>query len=139
MTTDDIDTSPQPDAKRVRTARTGPIPKSDSELRKHAVGCRLTSAEIAKVDRLKGGVSRGEWLRLAALEKPPRIVPPVNLEAWSELSHTASNLNQLTKHLNEGRLPPDADLHRTLMQLKADLGAVRAGLIGLAGESSDEG
>lgn len=117
--------------------RRGPVPKSEGARRQHAVSCRLTNAELARLDELRGGVSRGEWLRLAALSKPPRIVPEVNKVAWADLARAAGNLNQLTRAINEGRFPvndvPAAG--KAVMDLRAKLDAVRAALIGLDSES----
>lgn len=116
--------------------RHGPKPKPSHELRRHSVSCRLTDEEIAILDQRRGKVSRGEWLRLAALAAPPRIVPEVNKVAWSDLSRAAGNLNQLSRAINEGRWPvKDAPgAKATLMDLRAQLDAVRASLIGLDGE-----
>ena len=113
--------------------RRGPEPKPREEQRLHSVSCRLTDAEFALLDERRGKVSRGEWLRRAALAQPPRIVPTLNKEAWSELSRTASNLNQLTKALNEGRWQPGdkAAAEKALRMLWDQLKAVRAHLIGL--------
>lgn len=112
--------------------RHGPKPKPPHEQRRHAVSCRLTDAELATLDERRGEVSRGEWLRVSAMSKPPRIVPTINKVAWSDLSRTAANLNQLTRAINEGRwLLDDApSTQETLMQLRADLDEVRIQLIG---------
>lgn len=116
--------------------RHGPKPKPLQEQRRHGVSCRVNDAEIAIIDERRGQVSRGEWLRLAALSKPPRIVPEVNKVAWADLARTAGNLNQLARAINEGRWPvkngPSAQA--TLMDLRAQLDAVRAALIGLGGQ-----
>lgn len=102
----------------------------------HSVSCRLTDAELAILDERRGKVSRGEWLRRAALAEPPRIVPEINKQAWSELSRTASNLNQMTRALNEGRWNPgdQKEAKRALQLLWDQLKAVRAQLIGLEEE-----
>ena len=50
-------------------------------------------------------LSVSEFLRRAGLGA--RItwpVPPLNQQAWTELARTASNINQLAHHLNEGRI-----------------------------------
>lgn len=81
----------------VTKSKRGRKPVSDEKLRKHPVTCRLTDAESEKVDGLRGGMTRGEWLRTAALGKPPATIPAINQAAWLELSRAASNLNQLAK------------------------------------------
>lgn len=75
----------------------------ENEKRKHAVTCRLTDEEAERVDRIRGAITRGEWLRRAALSKPPRTIPELNRQAWLELSRLAGNLNQLARAVNEGR------------------------------------
>lgn len=117
--------------------RHGPKPKPSHELRRHSVSCRLTDEEIAILDQRRGKVSRGEWLRLAALSAPPRIVPEVNKVAWADLSRAAGNLNQLMRAVNEGRFKVDElpKANAALTDLRAKLNAVRAALIGLDGES----
>lgn len=113
--------------------RHGPTPKPTAEQRRHAVSCRLTDAELATLDARRGEVSRGEWLRLAALAKPPRIVPSVNKVAWSDLARSAGNLNQLTRLIHEGKLPvaDRSKVSAQLMQLRAEMDQLRRLLIGL--------
>jgi len=119
--------------------RHGPRPKPPEEQRRHAVSCRLTDAELARLDELRGEVSRGEWLRLAAMAKPPRIVPTVNKVAWADLSRVAGNLNQLNRSINEGKLTTKdvAGAGRMLMDLRAQVDQLRRVLIGQ--EAPDEG
>lgn len=118
-----------------RRRRRGPKPRPAEELRLHSVSCRLTDAELALLDERRGQVSRGEWLRRAALSRPPRIVPTINKEAWAELARVGSNLNQLTRALHEERwTPSDATAaHAALQMVGEQLKATRAQLIGLDG------
>lgn len=78
-------------------------------------------------------------MRLAALGKPPRIVPEVNKVAWADLARAAGNLNQITRAINEGRLPVKdvPSVGKAVMDVRAQLDAVRRHLIGL--EAPDEG
>ena len=110
--------------------RYGPAPKSAEERRWHSVSCRLTDDELALVDARRGKVRRGEWLRLAALSKPPRIVPEVNRAAWVDLARSASNLNQITHAINSGSISSAGDLASVLDDLRHDLDALRLLLIG---------
>lgn len=112
--------------------RHGPSPLPPEEQRRHPVSCRLTDAELKTLDARRGAVSRGEWLRLAALAAPPRIVPEVNKVAWSDLARTAANLNQLLKALNEGRITVDdnREYYAALLDVRAKLNEVRSDLIG---------
>lgn len=119
--------------------RYGPEPKPLHEQRRHPVSCRLNDAELAQLDARRGQVSRGEWLRLAALSKPPRIVPHVNKIAWADLARSAGNLNQITRAINDGRLPAsDAALAGTAVtELRAQLDIVRSLLIGTEGVTNE--
>lgn len=75
--------------------------KSNSEKRKHPVSCRLTDQELSQVDSQRGGMTRGEFLRRAAMDADlPPLVPEVNKVAWHELSKLSGNFNQLCKQQN---------------------------------------
>lgn len=126
-------------AESEKKRRHGPRPKPDHEQRRHSVSCRLTDAEMARLDARRGQVSRGEWLRVSALGKPPRIVPEVNKVAWADLARAAGNLNQLTRAINEGRLSvADAPgVSAAVMDVRAQLDSVRRLLVGM--EVPDEG
>ena len=115
--------------------RYGPTPKASSDRRWHSVSCRLTDDELALVDARRGKVRRGEWLRLSALGKPPRIVPELNRVAWVDLARSASNLNQIAHAINAGEVPAGGDLASVLDALRADLDALRLAMIG----GGDEG
>ena len=124
-----------------RRRRRGPAPRPPEELRLHSVSCRLTDAELVTLDERRGEVSRGEWLRLAAMAKPPRIVPTVNKVAWADLARAAGNLNQITRAINEGKMPvKDApSVGRAVMKVRAQLDAVRRLLIGQEAPDESEG
>lgn len=97
----------------------------ENEKRKHAVTCRLTDDEKTKVDQLRGAITRGEWLRRAALGKPPRMIPELNRQAWVELARLTANLNQLARAVNEGKRDlPQVDfesLRELTQQLRLEL------------------
>lgn len=103
---------------------------SDAEKRKHGVTCRLTDAEQKHVDKLRGGATRGEFIRRAALGKMPKIVPEINLKAWAELSRSAANLNQIAKNSHS----INVDILETLEELRV----FRAAIIGLKLENKNE-
>ncbi|WP_319543704.1 hypothetical protein [uncultured Pseudodesulfovibrio sp.] len=113
-------------------AKRGPIPKTDAELRKTQVNCRLTDRELQIVDARRGGLSRAAWLRTAALQRPPRIVPAVNREAWSYLAKLAGGLTFFVQEAKSGRiLTMDESLLSELRRAVAD---VRRKLIGVEDE-----
>lgn len=54
-------------------------------LRTHCVSVRLNNAELQLLNTKRGSKSKGEWLRMASLQKLPTIVPPVNIDTWKTL------------------------------------------------------
>ena len=84
--------------------------------------------------KLELGVRRkvGRYLRNAALNRLPVVVPEINREAWLELSKAAANLNQIAHHLNTGGDPDFA-------AASAALADFRCRLIGANGGLNDEG
>ena len=107
-----------------RSARRGPAPLPAAEKRQHCVSVRLNADELARLDGVRGQFQRGEWLRMAALDRLPPTVPELNRQAWADLARAAANLNQLARHLNEGRGSTDADA------IRSELSAFRLALIG---------
>jgi hypothetical protein len=118
--------SPRPRAKRGRKAKSAP------DKRQHLVACRLTDAEQAQLERGRGALSAGEWLRTLALARRlPRAIPEINLEAYRALARSASNLNQLTRRANAaGRLE--------IAALAATLATFRAALLGVGSELEEQ-
>lgn len=97
--------------------------KPAADPRQHAVTCRLTDAELSRCDNVRGDLTRGEWLRIAALDALPVVIPAVNRDAYAELARAAANLNQLAKKSNTGEVI-DFD------QVRAELSKFRLALIG---------
>lgn len=104
--------------------------------RRHAVTCRLTDAERQRVDACRMGMTRGEWLRRAALATIPRPIPAINLAAWAALARAAGNLNQLAHAVNAAKLGghemPDTD------EIRAMLSMFRCSLVGASPASDQE-
>lgn len=96
----------------------GRKPTPQAEKRQHAVTCRLTDAEQAHVDGLRGAITRGEWIRRSALSAVPNIVPALNREAWLELSRVGSNLNQIARVLNSDPVIAPATIEALAQSLK---------------------
>lgn len=116
------------------------------QARRHAVTCRLTDAELDRVDLGRGAdlvdpdrkaaISRGEYIRLAALKAPPRVVPEINREAWVELARTAANLNQAMAAYNAKGNLKAGDL---IIQIRKELADLRLMMIGGVVADDDEG
>ena len=104
-----------------RKRKRGPKPKDPADRRDHSVTARLTDAEIRDLDRRRGRMARGEYLRRAALNRLPPQVPPINREAWVALARTAANLNQLARHANEQGAADADDVRAIVQQLRAAL------------------
>jgi hypothetical protein len=126
-----------------RRRRFGPAPLDATDKRVHTVSARLNGDELALLDARRGPLRmrRGEYLRAAAFGKLPPSIPEVNRQAWSELARTASNLNQLARHLNMGQrddLGLGLGLSDQIAECLRLLSQVRRGLIG-AKEDDDEG
>jgi len=126
----------------MKKRRFGPAPLDPAEKRRHCVSVRLNPGELARLDAERATVSmqRGEYLRAAAFDKLPPTIPEVNRKAYSELSRTTSNLNQIAKHLNQypqGFLDEyiTQKLSESLNECRHLLNTVRAGLIGANIES----
>ncbi|EFO5841128.1 TPA: hypothetical protein RQO18_001586 [Klebsiella oxytoca] len=71
----------------------------ESSLRTHCISVRLNHEELQLLNAKRGEKSKGEWLRLASLDKFPPVVPPINVEAWKSLSEISQKLNTLIGHL----------------------------------------
>lgn len=71
-----------------------------NELRTHCVSVRLNNAELSKLNTLRGHYAKGEWLRMASLQKLPTIVPPINLSAWKTLGEINQKLNRIALHID---------------------------------------
>ncbi|EEB1959104.1 hypothetical protein GNT71_24470 [Salmonella enterica] len=69
-------------------------------LRTHCISVRLNQDELQLLNTKRGDKSKGEWLRLAFLEKLPVVVPAINIEAWKSLSEISQKLNKLVAHLD---------------------------------------
>ncbi|ECP9882246.1 hypothetical protein FZS16_22165 [Salmonella enterica] len=61
---------------------------------------RLNDEELTLLNERRGRHRKGEWVRLALIEKLPVTVPPINLEAWKSLSEISQKLNKLVAHLD---------------------------------------
>ena len=69
------------------------------KLRNNFFSVSLIQDEIKLLNKKRGDKSKGEWLRLAFLDKIPVAVPPINIEAWKSLSEISQKLNKLLIHL----------------------------------------
>ena len=81
------------------------------------------------------GIQRGPYMVRATLGRHLMAVPVAeNLPAWQKLAGLASNLNQLTRHLNEQRAtgkPVNVEMASELSEIKSAVAALRAEIMGV--------
>lgn len=113
---------------------------SHNQLRSHCVSVRLNDEELKLLNEKRGRHRKGEWVRLALIEKLPVTVPPINLEAWKSLSEISQKLNKLVAHLDSKS--HESSLTKTeLFVVKRQISELRLNLItaDLWRAPSDEG
>lgn len=97
-------------------------------LRTHCVSVRLNNAELSKLNALRGDYAKGEWLRMASLQKLPTIVPPVNIDTWKTLGEINQKLNRIALHIDSKSI--DSQLtHTELFAVKRQLQDLRQHLL----------
>lgn len=74
----------------------------DIEKRRHCVSMYVNPRELKELDRRRGRIRRGAYVRQSLLDKPPAVIPELNRQAYAELARSASNLNQIARQLNIG-------------------------------------
>jgi len=78
-----------------------PISDNQSQsLRIHCVSVRLNKEELELLNSSRGDKRKGEWLRMASLQKLPPAIPAINIEAWQSLTTISQKLNKLINHLD---------------------------------------
>lgn len=87
-----------------KARRGGRSPLADHLRRDHCVSVRLNREELELLDNKRVSRQRGEWLRMAGLDKLPPQVPKLNQEAWGDLGRLASNLGQILAGINAGKI-----------------------------------
>ena len=100
----------------------------DNEIRSHCISVRLNEEELIILDSKRGQYKKGEWLRMASLNKLPPVLPEINREAWVKLGNLSQDLNYLLSHLDSKS--PDSELTRTeLFALRRQIKTLRDHLI----------
>ena len=100
----------------------------DNEIRSHCISVRLNEEELIILDSKRGQYKKGEWLRIASLNKLPPVLPEINREAWVKLGNLSQDLNRLLNHLDSKS--PDSELTRTeLFALRRQIKTLRDHLI----------
>ena len=68
--------------------------------RVHTISVRMNIDELHRLNELRGKIRRGTYLRMLFNGSAPAMVPELNRGAYSALARSASNLNQIARHLN---------------------------------------
>lgn len=101
--------------------------------RVYTVSSRMSKKELAELDRRRGKIRRGAFLRSLFLGKrEPRQIPEANRERYSETARWAANLNQIARALNAGDGVDVGEVQRILA-------GFRLSLLGLTGEAGEDG
>lgn len=98
------------------------------ELRIHCVSVRLNNAELAKLNTLREHYSKGEWLRMASLQKLPPVIPAINTKAWKALTDISQKLNRIAIHI-DGKSKDSQLTHTELFAVKRQLEELRKNLL----------
>ncbi|WP_416821611.1 hypothetical protein [Cronobacter sakazakii] len=121
--TDNIDLS--------KTSRRGSFNKSkipSEAVRSYCVSVRLNVEELQLLNIKRGSYKKGEWLRMASLQKLPPIIPAINTEAWKTLSDISQKLNRIVAHI-DGKSKDSQLTHTELFAVKRQLEELRHNLL----------
>lgn len=102
-----------------------------TESRHNQLTLSLSNAELAllKARAFESKSRLSIYIREAALNSAPKIVPEFNQKAWIELSKSAANLNQIARHLNESSKANDEITINDLRKVQLALLDFRSSLI----------
>ena len=103
-----------------RRAR-GRKPADPAKLRDFCVKVAISKEEIEKLDRIRGRYPRASWMRMSAFGFVPSKIPELNVQAWTELSKSAANLNQIAARLNQRGMVEAAEVQSALKDFRARL------------------
>lgn len=112
---------------------------STEALRSYCISVRLNNEELSLLNTKRGRYRKGEWLRMASLQKLPPIIPAINTEAWKALSEISQKLNRIAIHI-DGKSKESKLTHTELFVVKRLLEELRYNLIQVDfGSNSCEG
>ncbi|MHA3510248.1 hypothetical protein ACX1G9_02710 [Yersinia enterocolitica] len=97
-------------------------------LRSYCVSVRLNIEELQILEVKRGPYKKGEWLRMASLQKLPPVIPEINTEAWKAISDISQKLNRIATHIDSKS--KDSQLtHTELFAVKRQLEELRTNLL----------
>lgn len=97
-------------------------------LRSYCVSVRLNNEELSLLNTKRGRYRKGEWLRMASLQKLPPIIPAINTEAWKALSEISQKLNRIAIHI-DAKSKDSKLTHTELFAVKRQLEELRCNLL----------
>lgn len=121
--TDDIDLS--------KISRRGSFDKSklpSEAVRSHCVSVRLNIEELQLLNIKRGSYKKGEWLRMASLQRLPPAIPAINTKAWKALTEISQKLNRIAAHI-DGKSKDSHLTHTELFAVKRQLEELRTNLL----------
>ena len=132
--TDDIDLS--------KISRRGSFDKSklpSEAVRSYCVSVRLNIEELQLLNIKRGSYKKGEWLRMASLQRLPPAIPAINTKAWKALTEISQKLNRIAAHI-DGKSKDSHLTHTELFAVKRQLEELRQHLLNAdIWSKSDEG
>ena len=121
--TDDIDLS--------KISRRGSFDKSklpSEAVRSYCVSVRLNIEELQLLNIKRGSYKKGEWLRMASLQRLPPAIPAINTKAWKALTEISQKLNRIAAHI-DGKSKDSHLTHTELFAVKRQLEELRQHLL----------
>lgn len=121
--TDDIDLS--------KISRRGSFDKSklpSEAVRNYCVSVRLNIEELQLLNIKRGSYKKGEWLRIASLQRLPPAIPAINTKAWKALTEISQKLNRIAAHI-DGKSKDSHLTHTELFAVKRQLEELRTNLL----------
>ncbi|RGB50293.1 hypothetical protein DW209_17395 [Enterobacter hormaechei] len=121
--TDNIDLS--------KTSRRGSFNKRkfpSEAVRSYCVSVRLNAEELQLLNIKRGSYKKGEWLRMASLQKLPPVIPAINTKAWIALTDISQKLNRIAAHI-DGKSKDSHLTHTELFAVKRQLEELRTNLL----------
>ena len=103
--------------------RYGPAPLPPEKVRGRRVSVYLSDAERELLtDRAQEvGLRLPVYIRDAALDRLPPMIPALNQEAWVSLSRAAGNLNQIARAVRGGEAAQASEVRAALNEFRAAL------------------
>lgn len=121
--TDNIDLS--------KISRRGSFNKSklpSEAVRSYCVSVRLNVEELQLLNIKRGSYKKGEWLRMASLQKLPPVIPAINTKAWNALTDISQKLNRIAIHI-DGKSKDSQLTHTELFAVRRQISELRQHLL----------